>query len=217
MPLTEGYGVLIGQPHSYHIDPPDLEGRWPHFHLYIKNSSGVYDCAINLKSRTDIKIQYRDFRSIKHQYFEKIFSKPDGFHQLEPIPESGALDFIRHPGLQDSCTAWYKENGENLVTLMKYYLIASINPTNPLDLNRIKRIYIFGEPFAVGTRQGMHNIHMNQGDPVDSGFSGENGIWQDGGVIYEYNNTEPLASILLTKFQTQSLKTDNSGRPLEEN
>jgi uncharacterized protein YukJ len=55
---------------------------------------------------------------------------------------------------------------------------------------------------------------MTQGDPIGSEYAVEDGIWQDGGVMFEYTQPEPRLSILITKFQTQSLKTDNDGRPI---
>ena len=78
-------------------------------------------------------------------------------------------------------------------------------------LNNVKRIYIFREPYVTGL--GVHNVHMNQGDPIGSDFSQENGIWQDCDVLLEYEFPKPSFSILLTKFETQSLNTDEQGRP----
>lgn len=83
---------------------------------------------------------------------------------------------------------------------MKYYLI------------NVNRVYVFGEPYELGL--GMHNVHMNQGDPIGTRFADENAIWQDGGVIYEYTIPQPRMSVLLTKFQTQSLNTNAEGPPV---
>ena len=55
---------------------------------------------------------------------------------------------------------------------------------------------------------------MTQGDPVNSEFSIENGIWQDGAVMFEYKTPEPHLSILFTKFETQSFNTDSNGHPI---
>jgi len=55
---------------------------------------------------------------------------------------------------------------------------------------------------------------MTQGDPVESPFAYENGIWQDGGLLLEYTDPEPRLSALLTKFETQSLHTGDDGHPL---
>jgi uncharacterized protein YukJ len=118
------------------------------------------------------------------------------------------LDVIRHPGLRDlfaheatkpSLARWWLENGTDVIQLAEFYLL------------NVDRIYVFGEPYASGL--GIHNVHMNQGDPTDSLFAAENAIWQDGGMLIEYTFPQPRLSLLLTKFQTQSLVTDDLGHP----
>jgi len=219
MALSNGYGVVIGTIATHYIESPDSEGRWPHYVIKVNTPQGIYECVINLKSRTEIKIAYRDFRSVNKVYFQNILSLPDGFHSLSSIPLSGALDYIRHSGLKDpfclyliwpwlkrfqcrrrcKCTEWWPENGEDVIQLMEYYLL------------NVKRVYIFGEPYDTGL--GVHNVHLNQGDPINSSFASENGIWQDGGTIIEYQNNSRV-SAFLTRFETQSLNTDDSGRPV---
>jgi uncharacterized protein YukJ len=71
------------------------------------------------------------------------------------------------------------------------------------------RIYIFGEPFATGL--GVHNVHMNQGDPPGP-HQDENAIWQDGAVMVE--RTDGSVAIWQVKFNTQSLHTGDDGLPL---
>jgi uncharacterized protein YukJ len=219
MALSNGYGIVIGTISAHYIEPPDEEGRWPHYIIKVYTPQGIYECVINLKSRTEIKIAYRDFRSLNKTYFQNILTLSEGFHSLNSNSSSGALDYVRHPGLKDpfcfcinwhllkrfsfrkrcKCTEWWPENGEDVIKLMQYYLL------------NVKRIYIFGEPYTSGL--GVHNVHMNQGDPIGSSFAAENGIWQDGGTIIEYKNSTRL-SAFLTRFETQSLNTDNSGRPI---
>ena len=237
MPLNDGYGVVIGTVADHYIEPPDNQGRWPHYKIYVDTPEGQYECVINLKSRSEIKVEYRDFRNVNRGYFQNILDLSDGFHSLVSNPNSGALDAIRHRGMKDPycyrwgwvarmlplskinypelyypsfskffirnrcyCTQWWKESGTNLIELIEYYLM------------RVNRIYIFGEPYNSGL--GMHNIHMNQGDPIDSPFSAENGIWQDGGLLIEYTDPQPRLSVFITKFETQSLHTDENGRPV---
>jgi uncharacterized protein YukJ len=217
--LDDGYAVLIGRVKEHHIDDPDNEGRWPHYHIKVETSDGtLFDSAINLKSRTEIKVQYRDFRRLDRSLFSSIVTRTDGLHRLDSNPHSGALDIVRHEGLKDpfcspdgnsnlsetepkrcNCTQWWLETGINTVKLMQFYL------------DNVDRVYIFGEPYKNGL--GIHNVHMTQGDPIDSEFSQEDGIWQDGGVMFEYGAPESHLSILLTKFETQTLDTDDNGRP----
>lgn len=224
MPLQQGYGVVIGTVANHFIEQPDAEGRWPHYHIEVTAPAGTYECVINLKSRSQIRIEYRDFRNVVRSRFASILAKPDGFHYLAPTATSGALDVLRHPGLQNPsggfpvlartrdgsrmalrrpeipCTQWWLESGTNVIELIQYYLL------------NVHRIYIFGEPYSEGL--GVHNVHMNQGDPVGSPFARENGIWQDGGLIVEYRTPQRRLSIFVTKFEAQSLHTNAAGQPM---
>jgi uncharacterized protein YukJ len=69
-------------------------------------------------------------------------------------------------------------------------------------------LYVFGERFP----GGIHDIHMNQGNPADSRFAGDNGIHQDGVLIIE-NGLNSFTGIFLA-FQTQLIPTDDRGFPL---
>ena len=150
------------------------------------------------------------WRTGGHVYalFNTILTRPDGFHPLASHVGSGALDVIRHRGLQNpacgpslipwswagrswffrrrrcECTRWWLESGTDAIQLLELYLL------------NVSRSYIFGEPYTTGL--GLHNVHMNQGDPVGSSFARENGIWQDGGTILEYAYPQPRLSVLLT-------------------
>ncbi len=55
---------------------------------------------------------------------------------------------------------------------------------------------------------GIHDIHMNQGNPLDGGYEGDNGVYQDGALFFQYSNDKPWVALFL-KFRTQSMKTDN--------
>jgi hypothetical protein len=55
---------------------------------------------------------------------------------------------------------------------------------------------------------------MNQGNPLDGQFAGDNGVWQDGGLLIHFPAQEQWVAVFL-KFQSQSLHThDQTGHPL---
>lgn len=73
-------------------------------------------------------------------------------------------------------------------------------------------IYAYGEKIP----SGIHDIHMNQGN-VES-HTPEDGIWQDGGILFHYRNTDTWEAVFLA-FQSQSWCTDEHGhaiKPVEE-
>ncbi len=53
---------------------------------------------------------------------------------------------------------------------------------------------------------GVHDIHMNQGN--DAGHRGEDGVWQDGGLILRFPSTDQWVAIFLA-FQSQAWHTDD--------
>ena len=159
--------------------------------------SGLYDSAINLKSLTDVKIEYRT-RNIAYQDCSSVLTMPDGWTDLAQTSMSGALDYVRHPGLTGA-EGWILQTGTNLIMELQSLL------TN------VQRIRIFGASYSTGL--GVHDVHMNQGDPPGSQFAALDAIWQDGGLLFEYGAPQPRITVLQIKFETQSLHTDDQGRP----
>jgi uncharacterized protein YukJ len=73
-------------------------------------------------------------------------------------------------------------------------------------------IYAFGSYFKDpdGTT-GSHDIHMNQGNPLDS-HGGDNGVAQDGALFLNLPSTGEWIAVFLA-FQTQTWDTDDNGNP----
>jgi len=84
------------------------------------------------------------------------------------------------------------------------------NALDKLDglLKSSTRVFVFGAPYSQGL--GVHDIHMNQGDPAGQ-FQHLDGIWQDGGTLMQLTDGRYVA--FLTKFETQTLDTDDQGLP----
>ncbi|MFD0568657.1 DUF2278 family protein [Kitasatospora gansuensis] len=68
---------------------------------------------------------------------------------------------------------------------------------------------MFGQSFTTGL--GVHDVHLNQGDPVGSQWYVTNGIWQDGAVMCERPDGQVV--VWQIKFNTQTLHTDDAGHP----
>src|SRR5262249_1194578 len=60
-------------------------------------------------------------------------------------------------------------------------------------------------PFAFEPDEGVHDIHMNQGNPPHS-HDQDNGVWQDGGLLFEF--PDGTFSAVFLAFQTQKWHTD---------
>ncbi|MED1287805.1 DUF2278 family protein, partial [Bacillus mycoides] len=88
--------------------------------------------------------------------------------------------------------------------LLHYLLQAKNNPE--VD------IYAYGEKIP----HGIHDVHMNQGNVEE--HREDDGIWQDGGLLLHFKNTNEWVAIFLA-FQSQSWCTDDEGhltKPVEE-
>lgn len=198
MPLKTPYGVVSGTVLSADLQNPDT-GKWPHYHVHVATPAGPYDSAINLKSMDKVQVEYRVLDPADRSRFASVLALPDGWTALAQNPGSGALDYVRHPGL-NSGLAWHLQSGNNLIVAMQGLLLG------------VQRIHIFGAAYQAPDH-GVHEVHMNQGDPLDSDFSELDGIWQDGGILFEYGGANPHVSVLQIKFETQSMHTDENGRP----
>lgn len=78
-------------------------------------------------------------------------------------------------------------------------------------LHAASRIYLFGERFRDGAN-GVHDVHMNQGDPAGSQWFASNGPWQDGAVACQ--RADGAVVVWQVRFKTQRLPTDAQGHPL---
>jgi uncharacterized protein YukJ len=58
----------------------------------------------------------------------------------------------------------------------------------------------------------MHDVHMNQGDPIAGEFHPLDGIWQDGCVIAQ--GADGKLRGYIGKFARQSMHTDDNGWPV---
>jgi uncharacterized protein YukJ len=74
-------------------------------------------------------------------------------------------------------------------------------------------LYAFGGAYADrGKVDGIHDIHMNQGNPVNN-HGGDNGVWQDGALFIHLPSKGTWTAVFIA-FQTESWNTDTSGNPV---
>ena len=215
MPLFDGYGVLVGTLLNYYCDHAANEGTYYHCNLKVRAHGRVFRCAVDLDSKNDAHgLQWR-LVELPSGALHKILHFQEGWHPLDSHPGSGAIDYYRTPLLQPACDVRdvvpdsnnhdAAAEEEPLRASWKYGTgPAAFRDLEPL-LKSSKKLFIFGEPFRTG--HGVNNIHQNQGDPPESKWYHENGIWQDGAVVaLRQDNT--LAAFI-SKFNTQLLFADS--------
>jgi uncharacterized protein YukJ len=74
-------------------------------------------------------------------------------------------------------------------------------------------IYAFGSAFSdKGKVDGIHDIHMNQGNPAKN-HGRDNGVWQDGALFINLPSKRTWTAVFIA-FQTESWMTDSAGNPV---
>jgi Uncharacterized conserved protein (DUF2278) len=213
MPLAS-YGILKGG--LFTPQEQTYQGDWFHgiFYLVVPNAPVPRRCVTDFSSATKDLIEYKIYNNLESDLFSNISALPDGYSPLAPTDDSGALDYVRSPIFGASPSeGWVVSDGEVAVQALQRSLSAA-----PLKL------YVFGEPFTdasavtqdgVQSKDGLHNVHMNQGDPRDSSdgvdHQADDGIWQDGATAFE--NADGTLTAFCSKFVSQTFATDNQGLP----
>lgn len=219
MPLTDGYGVAIGVRHRYYRDPVNGYGQYFHGNLEVATPAGLFKCAIDVDSKfLPNGVQWK-IVALRPAMLKGLDALPDGWHSLTSDPFSGALDYIRNRDLRSrapGCLAgplgrWSHSHG---VLVRKQPWKSGVSTDALADLEPLidssQRLFVFGEPFRRGL--GVHNVHQNQGDPIGSAWSAENGTWQDGATLVQ--RIDGSYALFCNKFKTQSGNTDDDGKPI---
>jgi uncharacterized protein YukJ len=155
-----------------------------------------------------------------------LLALPTGMTALKSAPGGLALDYVRST-----------VNGQPMITLQQMTLLPQLVSRGSEDermMNRVRAsalqnavvtllnmtiadkdgtIYAFGSAYADSGRvDGIHDIHMNQGNPVNN-HGGDNGAWQDGALLIHLPSKATWTAVFIA-FQTESWNTDSAGNPV---
>ncbi len=230
MPIPN-YSVLKGKPTAGKV----VKGKGTHYQITVQANGGPFTVAVNIESTDGSEVLYE---------IDHMFTPPDsdalgalatGITPLSSAPGGLALDFVRE-----------QVNGHPLVTKAELTLLpvmsgvagATKAKAPPLDSRTLRAqalsnaittligkaisdgnttIYAFGSAYAdAGRVDGIHNIHMNQGNPNPGSFAADNGIWQDGAMFLQMPtlNASPTWVAVFIAFQTESWNTNDQGDPV---
>jgi uncharacterized protein YukJ len=225
MPIVN-YGVLIGRPVRRALDH---DWHAPHYHLLVDANGISFHVAINIRSAIDCaELLYLIDDELQHPLTDRWAGLPLGFTRLPHSPTSGAIDFIRGQIVDRRRFRVAPRAGETrrgLPDLLDLYVDQAIEEPGAT-------VYAFG--FRWGPKRheidrtfgdhpitpsdGVHNIHMNQGNadlperPGDRHFA-ENGPWRDGALVIHFAERDEWIGIFLA-FQSQQWHSDDeTGRP----
>jgi len=211
------YGVLRGKLDRWKRE--DLAAS-PHLQIRVLDGQGKpWRVPVNVRSGDPAKslvIYHRADPLLSHPILSGLPLLPTGLTDLNHHPRSvaNALDYSRAP-------------------LFDWRTGRALPPTGPGDdddlqdvvshhLSDLKAVggefFAFGSHFhdpapkpgidtEFGTKDGMHDIHMNQGNAAND-HAEDNGVFNDGGLIIQF----PDRFVgLFFRFKTQYLPTDAHG------
>ncbi|OUL96280.1 DUF2278 family protein [Paraburkholderia hospita] len=220
------YGVLRGRVVATAEERGDQQS--PHYQMMVVADGEPWRVAANVKSTASdggpdrAIVLYRIDEDFRHPIVEVLKSFPEGFQSVPAGANEGGLDYIRG----------------NLFNPRDMRLLPPDLPGDDNDLNDLLDahvqqaradsdavIFSFGIPwgpenkpdktFGFKPNRGVHDIHMNQGNPLDGGHAGDNGVWQDGGLVLWFPDADRWVAIFLA-FQSQSWHTnDRTGQPIK--
>ncbi|GGO94330.1 DUF2278 family protein [Wenjunlia tyrosinilytica] len=219
MPL-KSYGVLIAR-----VVATRREGaaNTPHYQIHLTDDQGAhYRAAINVKSQEEpSQLLYLVDDDFRHPLTASLESLPSGWNALPDGPGGSGLDFVRgnlfDPAAVRELPPDREGPGNDLADLFDQHVSRALADPQA-------RLYVFGERwgpepavkdkvFGFLPGNGVHDVHMNQGN--SGRFQGDNGVWQDGGLLIRFPGAERWVGVFLA-FQSQAWHTDDvTGAPLD--
>jgi uncharacterized protein YukJ len=210
MPLKH-YGILKGKAIEVRLGA----GQNPHYQVYIVDETTDYRIAMNVQSQLlPSELEYLIDDRFNHPITTLLQEMPLGFTKVSSKPGTSALDYIRGnlfdrtqmrplpfnlPGLDNDLNEKIDSVMQRAVADEEAVVYAFGERWGPENNKKDK---YFG--FLPGN--GIHDIHMNQGN--SGNFVGDDGVWQDGGVMVHFPAQNQWIAIFL-KFQSQAWHTDD--------
>ncbi len=211
MPMHQ-YGVLKGRAIDARRDGGEDRS---HYHVHIAAGAARFRISINVRSKAppSTLLFYMD-DAFQHPITRGLPDLPLAFTRLANRPGGQALDFIRGDLLERRdmrpLPADLPGPDNDLSERLALYCRRAIRERGAL-------VYAWGERwgpernlpdriFGFRPGNGIHDIHMNQGNAMT--FRSDDGVWQDGGLIFHFPQTRQWVAIFLA-FQSQSWRTDD--------
>lgn len=226
------YGVVKGKAINKIIG----RGTSPHYEIHLIDDMTDYRLAVNVKSNlAPSELLYLIIEDFQHPILSHLVHLEKGFTALPSAPNKMALDFIRGNLFDPRQMRPLPHNipgpDNDLNEKLDAYVQRAIGDERA-------RVYAFGERwgpengikdkyFGFKPGNGIHDIHMNQGNVGD--FVKDDGVWQDGALLFHFPGIDKVSVGVGTEiwpeqwvavfpaFQSQCWHTDDrSGHRLAQ-
>lgn len=207
MPLSH-YHLLVGR-YDRGLMAPDAN----HFEIKLNTGNDFYRIAVNVRSQDGSMLMTLVENNFQHELCGRLLEEftQTGVYDLNASSKRKqfGLDFLRRNMVGDfNRMTVLPNNAPGLDNDLEDKLRLALDKSNA-DPNSL--IFAFGEKWpSTNNRdryfpeikdQGIHDIHMNQGNPPGR-FESDNGVFQDGGLLIYYPSLNQWTALLLA-FQTQ--------------
>ena len=231
MPI-QSYSVLKGKPTAGKV----VSGSSTHYQITVQATGGPFTVAVNIESFDGSDVLYAIEHTFTPPNTAALAALPAGMNKLQSKAGGLALDFVREqiagkpmitkaqmtllPQKVAATSHGRKERAEEHENLRAQALQnAVVLLLNQAVADGHATIYAFGSAYAdSGKVDGIHDIHMNQGNPAAGGYERDNGTWQDGALLMQMPslNKDPTKAwvAVFIAFLTESWTSDNNGNPV---
>lgn len=207
MPLSH-YHLFVGR-YERGLMAPDAN----HFEIKLNTGGDFYRVAVNVRSQDGSMLMTLVDNDFRHELCSRLLAEftQQGVYDIGQAVKRKqfGLDFLRRNMVGDFNKMMpLPNNAPGLDNDLEDKLRLALEKSNA-DPNSL--IFVFGEkwPSTPGNDryfpeirdQGIHDIHMNQGNPPGR-FERDNGVFQDGGILIYYPSLNRWTAILLA-FQSQ--------------
>ncbi|KAL4905458.1 hypothetical protein BDW74DRAFT_177828 [Aspergillus multicolor] len=202
MPV-ENYGVWKCRPVDYKLEERNYRLKAPQLSLYFQDrvtnrkqhrvgvgdsheGQGPYRACINITSGDldDSRLVYWVNHNIaQNPIIDEISRLSYGFRPAEDPKDTLRLDYIRHSLFNTT----YGRLLPHDIPGQFNDIIDVLQPNIEQAIREKAELYIFGS--RCDKRNGMHNIHMNQGNGRK--FRADDGVYRDGGLIFHFTCPNP--------------------------
>ncbi len=212
------YGILRGRVDIFKREE-DLST--PHLQIrLVDGHSQAWRVPVNVLSGDQSRVIFHRADPLQnHPILAALPQVTAGFTLLPPAARSAssALDYFRAPLFDWPTGVAIPPTGPGATDDLQDVLVAYLKQLRDQD----GELFVFGAKFPepgqqpnprpidheFHTVQGVHDVHMNQGNPKPGSFADDNGVFQDGGLVLRFGSRDVG---LFLRFETQWLPTDNA-------
>jgi uncharacterized protein YukJ len=194
----------------------------------MQAGGGTFTVAVNIQSVDGSEVLYAIEEGFTPPNLAGLTALPMGITALKSEAGGPALDYVRSvvggspmitkgqmtllPKLSEKAKGSSVEAEAIQRAKARALENAVITLLNMTIADKDGVIYAFGSAYADGGKvDGIHDIHMNQGNPANN-HRGDNGVWQDGALFISLPSKGTWTAVFIA-FQTESWSTDSAGNP----